>query len=313
MTKTLLIKAPIFDGLLAELNDEYEVHHLLDDGERAAFVAENGARVDAVLTNGTKGFTAAEMDTMPNVGLVSCFGAGYEGVDLEVAKARGIAVSHGPGANDVSVADHAMALLFTIVRGIVKADANIRNGGWKHPDDNWPILTGKTLGIIGLGRIGRRIATRAAGFDMKIHYHNRSPRDDVDYVYEKTPIDLATVSDFVIIVAPGGKETHHMVNADFLTALGPQGYVLNLGRGPIVDNDALAAALANGVIAAAALDVFDGEPVVPEVLLNAPNLVITPHIGGRAPESRLIMSALYQRNLTNFFAGDPLETPVPGM
>jgi lactate dehydrogenase-like 2-hydroxyacid dehydrogenase len=312
MSKLLLIKAPVFDGLIADLSSDYEVHNIVDDHERAAYVSDHGDQIDAVLTNGTKGFTAEEMATMPNLKLVSCFGAGYEGVDLEKAKERNIAVSHGPGANDVCVADHAMALLFAIVRRIVKSDTSVHNGGWKSPEDNFPRLTGKNLGILGLGRIGMHIAARTQGFDMKVHYHNRNERDDVDYIYEPSPKALAAASDFMIVVAPGGPETRNMINADILKALGPDGYLVNVGRGSIVHNGDLADALNNGVIAAAGLDVFEGEPTAPKILLDAPNITFTPHIAGRAPESQLVMVDLYKRNLANFFAGEPLVTPVPG-
>jgi lactate dehydrogenase-like 2-hydroxyacid dehydrogenase len=312
MLKFILVKAPVFDGLLTALGDEYEIKVILDDHERAKFVAKSGKRVDSVLTNGTKGMTAEEMSTMPNLKLVSCFGAGYEGVDIAAAKQRGIALSHGPGVNDVCVADHAMALLFAIVRRIVQSDTKVHNGGWKSAEDTWPRLSEKTLGILGLGRIGLRIAARAQGFDMKIHYHNRSERSDVDYVYEKSAMDLAAVSDFLIVVAPGGPETYHLINAKSLKALGPEGYLVNVGRGSVVDNDDLVAALKDGTIAAAGLDVFEGEPSTPQILLDAPNLTITPHVAGRAPESQTIMVDLYKQNLANFFAGKLLETPVPG-
>ena len=312
MRKFVLIKAPVFEGLLAALHDEYDVQVILDDAERHEFIAKNSERIDAVLTNGTKGMTAEEMSGMPNLKLVSCFGAGYEGVDLDAAMKSGVALSHGPGANDVSVADHTMALLFAIVRRIVKSDANVHKGGWKSPEDNWPRLTGKNLGILGLGRIGMRIATRAQGFDMNIHYNNRNPRSDVDFTYHKTVNDLAAASDFLIVVCPGGPETRYLINTESLTALGPNGYLVNVGRGSVVNNDDLAAALNNGVIAAAGLDVFEGEPTAPKVLLDAQNLTITPHVAGRAPESQTTMVDLYKRNLANFFAGKPLETPVPG-
>ena len=312
MPKTLLIKAPVFEGLLAALSSEYDVHLILDDQDRAAYVTKHGDQIDAVLTNGTKGFSAEEISALPNLKIVSCFGAGYEGVDLDAARERRIAVSHGPGANDVCVADHAMALLFAIVRRIVKSDATIRNGAWKSPEDNWPLLSGKTMGILGLGRIGLRIATRAQGFDMKVHYHNRNPVSGVDYIYEDSPRELAAAADFLIVVAPGGPETHHMINAEILAALGPEGYLVNVGRGSVVHNGDLADALNNGIIAAAGLDVFDGEPTAPKILLDAPNITFSPHIAGRAPESQLVMVDLYKRNLANFFAGKPLVTPVPG-
>lgn len=313
MKTGLLVCIPVFEGGLDGLRDDFEIKEVLDDGERAAFLDSNGVAIEAVLTSGTKGVTAAEMAFMPNLRLICCVGAGYENVDVECAKQRGIAVSHGPGTNDVCVADHTMALLFAIVRRIVAYDAQVKRGGWKTAGDSWPILTGKTMGILGMGRIGLRIAARASGFEMAVHYHNRNRRDDVDYVYEPSVLDLARASDFLIVVAPGGRETHHMVDAKVLEALGPEGYLVSVGRGSVVDNDALIAALRNRMIAAAGLDVFEGEPDAPPGLLDAPNLTITPHIAGRAPESRAAIVTLFQRNLKNFFAGQPLATPIPEM
>lgn len=164
-----------------------------------------------------------------------------------------------------------------------------------------------------MGRIGMRIAARASGFDMVVRYHNRNKRTDVDYVYEESAVDLASASDFLIVVCPGGKETHHLVDASVLEALGPEGYLVSVGRGSIVDNDALVSALRDGTIAAAGLDVFDGEPNAPQALLEAPNITFTPHIAGRAPEARALMIDLFQRNLRNFFSGSPLATPIPEM
>jgi lactate dehydrogenase-like 2-hydroxyacid dehydrogenase len=293
--------------------DDFDINQILDEQERAGFLKSNGAAIEAVLTNGTKGLTTEEMALLPNLKLISCIGAGYESVDIEAAKRRGIAISHGPGTNDICVADHSFALLFSIVRRIASYDADVKRGGWKTAADSWPVLTGKTLGILGMGRIGMRIAARASGFDMAVHYHNRNKRDDVDYIYERSALDLATASDFLIVVCPGGKETHHLVDATVLEALGPEGYLVSVGRGSVVDNEALVSALRDGTIAAAGLDVFDGEPNATRELLEAPNITFTPHIAGRAPEARALMIDLFQRNLKNFFSGAALATPIPEM
>lgn len=313
MKTGLLVNVPVFEGGLDGLSDEFDINHILDEQECAEFLKSNGTAIEAVLTNGTKGLTPEELALMPNLKLISCVGAGYEKVDVEAAKRRGIAVSHGPGTNDICVADHSFALLFSIVRRIPSYDAHVKRGGWKTPADSWPILTGKTLGILGLGRIGMRIASRASGFEMAVHYHNRNKRDDVDYIYEHSAIDLAAVSDFLIVVCPGGRETHHLVNAAVLEALGPNGYLVSVGRGSVVDNAALVTALQNGTIAAAGLDVFDGEPDAPQELLQAPNITFTPHIAGRSPDARSLMIDLFQRNLKNYFSGAALVTPIPEM
>lgn len=313
MKTGLLVNVPVFEGGLDNLADQFDVNQIVDEQERAAFLQSNGGEIEAVLTNGTKGLTPTEMSLLPNLRLISCIGAGYENVDVEAAMKRGISVSHGPGTNDVCVADHTFALLFSIVRRIVSYDAQVKGGGWKTAADSWPTLTGKTLGILGMGRIGMRIAARSSGFEMKVHYHNRSARSDVDYIYEPSALELAAASDFLIVVCPGGKATHHLVDAEVLEALGSAGYLVSVGRGTVVDNDALVAALHNGTIAAAGLDVFEGEPNAPQALLDAPNITFTPHVAGRAPESRAVMVELFQRNLKNFFSGEALVTPVPEM
>jgi lactate dehydrogenase-like 2-hydroxyacid dehydrogenase len=314
VTKTgLLVDVQIFEGGLDGLSDEFDINHIVDEQERAKFLKSDGGAIKAVLTNGTKGLTREELALMPNLKLISCIGAGYEKIDVEAAKRRGIAISHGPGTNEVSVADHSFALLFSIVRRIPSHDTQVKHGGWKTLADSWPTLTGKTLGILGLGRIGMLIASRASGFEMAVHYHSRSKRDDVDYIYEHSAIDLATASDFLIVVCPGGRETHHLVDAAVLEALGPSGYLVSVGRGSVVDNTALVTALQNGKIAAAGLDVFDGEPEAPQELLEAPHITFTPHVAGRSPEARSLMVDLFQRNLKNFFSGAPLVTPIPEM
>lgn len=311
MKTGLLVNVPVFPGGLDGLMDDFDVNHIVDEQPRIDYLKSCGTEIEAVLTNGTKGLTPEEMALLPNLKLISCIGAGYDRVDIEAAKERGIAISHGPGTNDVCVADHTVALLFSIVRRIPSYDTHVKNGGWKTAADSWPILTDKTLGILGLGRIGMRIAARVRGFEMTIHYHNRNQRDDVAYTYEESARALAAASDFLVVVCPGGKATHHLVNASVLEALGPEGYLVSVGRGSVVDNDALIAALQDGTIAAAGLDVFDGEPDAPQALLDAPNITFTPHIAGRAPEAQAQMIDLFQRNLKNFFAGDGLVTPIP--
>ena len=313
MKTGLLVNVPVFPGGLDGLTDQFEVNHILDKDKRAEFLQSNGGAIEAVLTNGTLGLSIEEMVQMPNLKHIACIGAGYDQIDIKTVQQRGIAVSHGPGTNDICVADHSLALLFAIVRRIPSYATQVRAGGWKTAADSWPTLTGKTLGILGLGRIGLRIASRVRGFEMKIHYHNRNPRDDVDYVYETSPVELARACDFIIVVCPGGSATYHIVNAEVLKALGPEGYLVSVGRGSVVDTDALGVALHDGTIAAAGLDVFEGEPTAPQNLFEAPNVTITPHIAGRSPEARQTMIELFQRNLKNFFSGQPLVTPIPEM
>src|SRR5919197_30410 len=211
--------------------------------------------------------------------------------------------------------DEMALLLLAATRHLLQADRFVRAGGWQ---DQWrvetPIITGKRLGILGLGTIGSRIAQRAArGFAMEIGYHNRAAVAGSPYRYFASLLELATWADFLVAAAPGGAGTRHLVNADVLAALGPQGYLVNVGRGTVVDTQALIEALRSKRIAGAGLDVLEGEPGVPPLLpelLQCDNVVVTPHVAGRAPESRAAATALILANLNTHFAGQPLPSPV---
>ena len=278
-------------------------------------VREAGDTVRAVLTNGRGGLSGDEMALLPNLEIVCAGSAGYEAVDLDAARRRGIVVAHCPNANAPAVADSAMMLLMATTRHLLQADRFVRAGGWQ---DQWrvdtPTITGKRLGILGLGTIGSRIAQRAArGFDMEIGYHNRAAVAGSPYRYFDSLIELATWADFLICAAPGGVGTRHLVNTDVLTALGPHGYLVNIGRGTVVDTAALIEALQSQRIAGAGLDVLEGEPAVPPLLpelLQFDNVVVTPHVSGRAPEARAAATALVLANLNAYFAGKPLPSPV---
>src|SRR6266850_576147 len=241
--------------------------------------------------------------------------AGYEAIDLDTARSRGIAVANCPDANASAVADSAMMLLMATTRHLLQADRFVRAGGWQ---DQWrvdtPTISGKRLGVLGLGKIGSRIAHRAArGFDMEVGYHNRTAVTGSSYRYFDRLIELATWADFLIAAAPGGADTRHLVDAGVLTALGPNGYLVNIGRGTVVETAALIEALRANRIAGAGLDVVEGEPNVPPALpelLQFDNVIVTPHVAGRAPESRTAATALLLANLNAHFSGAPLPSPV---
>jgi lactate dehydrogenase-like 2-hydroxyacid dehydrogenase len=276
----------------------------------------DGGDVRAVLTNGRGGLGGGEMELLPNLEIVCAVGAGYEAVDLDTARSRGIAVANCPGTNASAVADSAMMLLMASTRHLLQADRFVRAGGWQ---EQWrvdtPTLSGKRLGILGLGTIGGQIAHRAArGFDMEVGYHNRTAVTGSSYRYFASLIELATWADFLVVAAPGGAGTRHLVNAGVLAALGPKGYLVNIGRGTVVDTAALIDALQAKRIAGAGLDVVEGEPSVPPrlpELLQFENVVITPHCAGRAPEARDAATAVILANLNAHFAGKPLPHPVP--
>lgn len=285
--------------------------YALEPSARAEAIAAGGDTIRAVLTHGSSGFTAAEMAQLPKIEIICCLGAGHENIDHAAARARGIVMTHGPGTNDTTVADHAMALILSVVRDVAALDATVKTTGWPKDRITRPMVTGKRLGILGLGTIGKQIAKRGAGgFDMEIGYCNRRPVEGSPYRYFATPVELADWADIFVIAAPGGGATRHLVNRDVLKALGSHGYLVNIARGSIIDTEALIEALRDGVIAGAGLDVVDGEPVVPAELLAQPTLTITPHTAGRSPESVNAMVGLVIRNLSAHFAGEPVITPV---
>ena len=294
----------------------YSVREGRKYASRSDAVRDAGDSVRAVLTNGRGGISAAEMGLLPALEIVCTVGAGYEAVDLDAARRRGIVVTHSPDTNASVVADSAMMLLMATARHLLQADRFVRAGGWQ---EQWrvetPAISGKRLGVLGLGKIGSRIAQRAArGFDMEIGYHNRAAVAGSPYRHFYTVIELAQWADFLIVAAPGGAATRHLVNADVLTALGPKSYLVNIGRGTVVDTDALIDALRSNRIGGAGLDVLEGEPSVPPKLpelLQFDNVVITPHVAGRAPEAQSAATAMILANLNAHFAGKPLPSPVP--
>jgi len=275
---------------------------------RAQAVASGGDEIDAVLTRGPLGFTAEEMAALPRLGIICVLGAGYEQVDLAAAEARGITVTNGAGVNAPSVADHAMALLLSLVRDIAQSDASVRRHEWRKVSR--PSFAGKRLGILGLGAVGMAIARRAQGFDMVIHYHSRSARTDVDFNYCATPLQLAHDADFLVVATPGGGSTRHLIDAAAIEALGPEGFIVNIARASVVDTEALIDALQHGRLAGAALDVFDDEPQVPDALKTLNNVVLTPHLAGLSPEASRDTVQMVANNLLAFYAGKPVLTPV---
>ncbi|OZA01255.1 MAG: hypothetical protein B7X99_01330 [Rhizobiales bacterium 17-65-6] len=308
----LLILIPFSADHLARFEAVYDVTYAPSAGERAAAIAAKGATFSAVLTHGTAGLSAAEMDAMPNLQIISCYGVGYDRIEVPAAIARGIMVTHGPGTNTGSVADHCLALILSLVRRVPESDRAVRQGQWHEARRSTPELGGLRLGIIGLGAIGRAVAKRCAGgFDMAVGYHSRNRAADVPFTYHDSVEGLARASDILVVAAPGGAQTRNMVNAGVLAALGPDGYLINIARGSLVDTDALIHALNAGIIAGAGLDVVDGEPAVPPALLTAPNLVITPHSAARSPTAETQMTELALKNLAARFADAPVLTPVP--
>jgi lactate dehydrogenase-like 2-hydroxyacid dehydrogenase len=307
----VIVSFPLVQAVLDGLRQHYDVRHVPEKDRWPAAVAELGASVQAVVTNGTFGWSAPLMDALPNLKVIAALGAGYENIDVKAARERGIPVCNGQGTNTSSVADHAVALLLSIARSVVQSSAGLLQGEWAKARVVRPDITGAKLGILGLGEIGRSIAKRLSGFDMEVTYHNRRRRDDVPYAYADSVDALAEKVDFLVCSMPGGADTRHIINQRVLERLGPSGYLVNVGRGSTVDQAALAQALHAGTIAGAALDVFEGEPVLPEILKNAPNLVVTPHIAGYSPGSYAAYIRSLVENVDACLAGKPPVSPVP--
>ncbi|OLL28783.1 hydroxyacid dehydrogenase [Burkholderia sp. SRS-W-2-2016] len=311
MKPSLLVLIQLSDASRASIDAAFDVIYAPDPTRREAALASHGATIRAVLTNGTTGLAAADIDRMPQLELVSALGAGYENLALDHARSRGIVLANGAGTNADCVADHAFALLLAVVRDVPQLDRATREGAWR---DHLPMLPGvskRRLGIVGLGQIGAKLARRAAGFDMEVGYHNRQPRADARSLrYFDSVVALAQWSDFLVIATPGGAATRHLIDEQVLAALGPQGFLVNVSRGSVVDTAALARALAGQTLAGAALDVYEGEPDAPTALVGLRNVVLTPHIGGRSPEAITASVDNFLENARRHFAGEPVLTPI---
>ena len=312
MKPEILIACIYTPDQLAHYEPEFAIHYAPTPDDARAAIPKVGANVQGVVTIGSQPFTAAMMDGLPKLKILVVRGAGIEAVDLAAAKQRGIVVCNTPSTNYFSVAEHAMALLLSIGRRVPDDWDGIRRGGWQQ-QKMLPVrylIYRKRLGILGLGAIGAGIAKRAAGFDVTVGYHNRNRRDDVPYTYYPSALELAKNSDILMVATPGGKETRHLVSAEVLAALGPKGYLVNVGRGSIVDQEALTEALYAKRLAGAALDVVDGEPEMPPRLVNAPNVIITPHVAGGAAESRLAVIEAVTANLKAGLAGQEVKNRI---
>jgi D-3-phosphoglycerate dehydrogenase len=310
MKPCLLVLIPLTDSDCAELGEQFELIYAPDEHTRAQAVAQRGADVRVVLTNGTTGLSAGEIDRMPALELAGALGAGYENLALDHARERGIALCNGAGVNADCVADHALALLLAAVRAVPQFDAACRSGVWRDALPMRPTVTGRRLGIVGYGHIGEKVARRAAGFGMELGYHNRKPREGALARYFDTLMALAQWSDFLVIATPGGTQTKHLVDRAVLDALGPQGFLVNVSRGSVVDTAALAVALQSGVLGGAGLDVYEGEPQPPAALIGLDNIVLTPHVAGTSPDVRTATVRHFAENAARHFAGEALLTPL---
>ena len=303
-------KLPPF--LAEPLAETFVVHDRIHETEPELF-AKLAPSIRGIVGSGESKVPRALMSRLPALEIVSIMGVGYDGVDVAAALERRVPVTHTPGVLDDEVADLAIALMLCVARRIPQADQHIRLGRWatQGPMPLARKVSGARLGLVGIGRIGQAIAHRAEAFGMSIAYTARQARPGLRYAFYPSAKELAGQVDFLVVITPGGAGTLKLIDVGVLEALGPQGYLINVARGPVVDETALIKALQTGVIAGAGLDVFENEPQVPEALCSLDNVVLTPHIGSGTRQTRQAMADLAADNLRAHFAGQPLLSPVP--
>ena len=295
---------------LQALNAHYEVHTC--DPESEPQWQALAPHIVGLAGGGESVIPGALLAQLPALKVVSIFGVGYDGVDVATALARGVPVTHTPGVLTDDVADLALGLVLSVARQIPLADQHVRQGRW--PQGALPLgrkVSGARMGIVGLGRIGQAIARRALAFGMSVAYTARSEKKDSGFAFYPSAVALAAQVDFLVVITPGGAGTRHLINAEVLQALGPQGYLVNVARGSVVDEAALVQALADGTIAGAALDVYADEPHVPPALWAMKQVVLTPHMASATHQTRQAMADLALANMRAGTAGQPLLTPVP--
>jgi lactate dehydrogenase-like 2-hydroxyacid dehydrogenase len=299
---------------MQRIGERFELMDAAGKPPHEVFTADQLSSIRAMVTAGSTPLRGDMMDRLPKLGAIVCYGTGYDGIDLNAAAQRNIAVGHSPGANAASVADIAVILMLAATRRLLAADNYVRSGDWAAAKPSpmmrpQPGMLGRKVGVYGMGEIGRKIAARVAAFETEVGYFSRS-RHDVPYQYFPTLEALADWCSVLMIAVRAGADTHYVVNADILKRLGEDGCVVNIARGSVIDQAALIQALTDKTIAGAGLDVYAREPHAPDALTAFPNVALTPHIGGHTLESHVAMQDCVIANLTTFFEGKPLAYPV---
>jgi hydroxypyruvate reductase len=300
--------------MMVHIGERFDLMNAAGKRPNEAFSAEQLSDIRALITAGGTPLGADAMDMLPSLAAIICYGTGYDGVDLASAAQRKIAVANSPGANSSSVADLAVTLMLAVTRRLLPADDYVRSGNWSSAKPS-PLMSpqqgnpGRRVGVYGMGEIGAKIAARVAAFESEVAYYSRSRRDG-PYPYMPSLEALVEWCDVLMIAVRAGADTHHAVDAGILRKLGPNGYLVNISRGSVIDQDALVAALADKTIAGAGLDVYAKEPHPPDALTVFPNVVLTPHIGGHTLESHAAMQGCVMANLDAFFSGKPMPYEV---
>jgi hydroxypyruvate reductase len=314
MREQVLIYSRFPKALMQRIGERFELMDAAGKPPHEVFTSDQLAGIRAMVTAGGTPLRGEVMDRLPKLGAIVCYGTGYDGIDLNAAARRNIAVGHSPGANAASVADIAVILMLAATRRLLAADNYVRSGDWAAAKPSpmmrpQPGMLGRKVGVYGMGEIGRKIAARVAAFEAEVGYFSRS-RHDVPYQYFPSLEALADWCSVLMIAVRAGADTHHVVNADILKRLGEDGCVVNIARGSVIDQTALVQALTDKTIAGAGLDVYAKEPHAPDALTAFPNVALTPHIGGHTLESHVAMQDCVIANLTAFFHGKPLAYPV---
>jgi lactate dehydrogenase-like 2-hydroxyacid dehydrogenase len=308
----VLVVVPSRPDQMRMLDEAYTLHRHDRAEDPDALLEEAAPGIRAVVTMGSVGFTRDMLERLPRLEIVAVGSVGYDTVDVEGCKARGVPVTNTPDVLTDDVADVAMALAFATLRAFGLGERWVREGRWRD-EGAMPLtttMTGKTLGILGFGRIGKAIAKRAGAAGMKIAYHGRRKQEDVRHPYYDDPVSLARDCDVLMLSCPGGEDTRNLVSRPVLEALGPDGHLVNIARGSVVDEPVLLEFLQQNRIAGAGLDVFENEPAIDERFFGLDNVVLQPHIGSATVETRNAMAQLVVDNLAAHFAGRPLLTPV---
>ncbi|KAM7255572.1 hypothetical protein ACFE04_008470 [Oxalis oulophora] len=307
----VLMSLPVDTYLEQQLSTRFTLHKLWTSPDKTQFLNTHKHSIRAIVGTAASGADVALIDSLPNLEIVSSFSVGLDKVDLVKCKEKGIRVTNTRDVLTDDVADLAIGLCLAVLRRLCLSDKYVREGNWKKGDFRLTTkFTGKSVGIIGLGRIGSAIAKRAEAFSCPISYFTRTQKADVDYKYYPSVVELASNCQILIVACPLTAETRHIVNREVIDALGPKGVLINIGRGPHVDEPELVSALLEGRLGGAGLDVFENEPHVPEELFGLENVVLLPHVGSATIETRQAMADLVIGNLEAHFLKKPLLTPV---
>ncbi len=313
MRRELLAIGSATPRMMDQFGEMFDVHFAVQGKSLDPALADKVDNIVAVSTFGDRGIGGDLIAALPNLKIISSYGVGYDGIDVQAAVDRGIVVTHTPNVLNADVANTAIMLMLAVSRRLVVDDAYVRAGRW--PKEGAAPLTrsieGKKVGILGLGRIGETIAEKLQVFDCEIVYHTRNPKPEVAYEYYGNLVKMARDCDFLVIVTPGGPATRKLVDKAVIEALGPEGTLINIARGTVVDETELVAALVDGRLGAAGLDVFENEPHVPEALFGLENVVLTPHVGSATEETRRAMGDLVVENIVRFFNEGKAVTPIP--